>query len=494
MDLAQLFNPVEKIVGMEIAHGRVCAVLLEKDKKGVVNGTKREAVIPPGIVAENGTVLDKQKLAAALKTIWRSGKDVFKSKYVIVALPPSPVFTDIVKFPKVSSEQLKEAMQLYVKTKTSFPVDTNEIYYDWQPLGAHNVYHEDVLVSFAKRPYIHDFVEACEEAGLEPLAFETPHPATARALVNFENKTGLIVRVAQECVEFSVASKNDLFFARSVPLPASYDFETLKTICATEAAHALNYYATEFSMEAPVAAAVLLAHVPQKKELADHLRETLGIAIEDARFAYATAIGDSCAAAFGAALRGLIRREEDTLISLLPIGTEEAYRKRRFLAYVSLWTDIVNTTAVLFVILFGATLLFLNIVGKSALAQSARLKATTAQSDQVTMLEKEAARFNAAVSAVAQAHDSIVVFSPIIERMLPSLRYDGILIKTAAIAPSGTDLRVSIVAATRDNAIAFRKSLENDPLYAKVAVPPLGATQRLSIPLDIALSLAEQRP
>lgn len=181
MNLAQLFNPVEKIVGMEIAHGRVCAVLLEKNKKGVITGTKKEAVIPPGIIAENGAVLDKQKLAAALKTIWHTGKDVFKSKYVIVALPSMPVFTDIIGFPKVTQEQLKEAVELHVATKTSFPVDTNDIYYDWQPLATHNIYHEDVLLSFAKRPYISDFAEACEAAGLEPLAFETPHLATARA-------------------------------------------------------------------------------------------------------------------------------------------------------------------------------------------------------------------------------------------------------------------------------------------------------------------------
>lgn len=491
MDLAQLFNPVEKIVGMEIAHGRVCAVLLEKDKKGVVNGTKKEAVIPPGIIAEDGTVLDKQKLAAALKTIWHSGKDVFKSKYVIVALPSLSVFSDVIKFPKVSAEQLKEATDLYITTKTSFPIDTKEIYYDWQPLSAHNAYHEDVLLSFAKRPYIRDFVEACEGAGLEPLAFETPQPATLRAITNFENKAGLLIRVSQECVEFSIAAKNDLFFARTVPLPSSYDFATLKNICATEATHALNYYATEFSSEAPVTAAVLLAHVPQKKELADALHEELGIAVEEARFAHAIPIGDSCAAAFGAALRGLIRREEDALISLLPIGTEEAYRKRRFLSYISLWTDIINTTAVLFVMLFGATLLFLNIVGKSALTQSSRLKATAVQNERVAALEQEAVRFNAAVGAVAQAHDSIVAFSPLLKKVLPSLRYDGIVVKSITVAPSGIDLRVSLVAATRDSAIAFRKSLESNSLYANISVPPLGAMQRLSIPLDISLSLAQ---
>lgn len=491
MDLAQLFNPVERIVGMEIAHGRVCAVLLEKDKKGVVNGTKKEAVIPAGIIAEDGTVLDKQKLAAALKTIWHSGKDVFRSKYVIVALPSSPVFTDVIKFPKVSSEQLKEATDLYIKTKTAFPIDTNEIYYDWQPLGAHNAYHEDVLLSFAKRPYVRDFVEACEAAGLEPLAFETPHAATSRATINFENKTGLLIRVAQECVEFSIAAGTNLFFARTIPLPSSYDFATLKNILAAEAVHALNYYATEFSSETPVTAVVLVAHVPQKKELADSLHEALGIAVENARFAHNIPMGDSCAVAFGAALRGLIRLEEDTLISLLPIGTEEAYRKRRFLAYASLWTDIINTTSVLFVILFGATLLFLNIVGKSALTQSARLKATAVQNERVVAFEKEATRFNTIVGAVAEANDAIVAFSPILEKVLPSLRYDGIIVKSITVASSGTALRVSLVAVTRDNAIAFRKSLEGNPLYASVAVPPLGAMQRLGIPLDISLSLAQ---
>lgn len=489
MNLAQLFNPVEKIVGMEIAHGRVCAVLLEKNKKGVITGTKKEAVIPPGIIAENGAVLDKQKLAAALKTIWHTGKDVFKSKYVIVALPSMPVFTDIIGFPKVTQEQLKEAVELHVATKTSFPVDTNDIYYDWQPLATHNIYHEDVLLSFAKRPYISDFAEACEAAGLEPLAFETPHLATARALTNFGSATGLIIRVAQECAEFSITANGDLFFARTIPLPSSYTFETLKGIIATEAMHALNYYATENPQEAPVTAAALLAHVPQKQELAAHLREALGIAVADARYKYATAIEDSCAAAFGAALRGLIRREEDTLISLLPIGTEEAYRKRRFLAYLSLWSDIINVTALVLVALFGASLFFLNIASKNAAAQNTRLKTAEAQNSKTEEFKQEAIRFNGIVSAAAHAQDTIIAFSPVIEKTLPALRHDGITVTAITIASSGTDLHVSAVASTRDSAIAFRKSLEGNPLFLKVAVPPLGATQRTSIPLGITLSL-----
>ena len=40
MNLAQLFNPIEKIVGMEITDGHIRAVLLEKNKKGVLSVAK----------------------------------------------------------------------------------------------------------------------------------------------------------------------------------------------------------------------------------------------------------------------------------------------------------------------------------------------------------------------------------------------------------------------------------------------------------------------
>ncbi|MBI5913001.1 pilus assembly protein PilM [Candidatus Azambacteria bacterium] len=492
MDLAQLFKPVEKIVGMEIAHGRVCAVLLEKDKKGVVTGTKKEAVIPHDIVAEDGTVLDKQKLALALKTIWHAGKDVLRSKYVIVALPSAPVFTDIVRFPKVTQEQLKEAMELHMATKTSFPIDTNDIYYDWQPLTAHNVYHEDVLLSFAKQPYIRDFAEACEAAGLEPLAFETPQPATLRAITNFEKKTGLLIRVSQECAEFSIAAGADLFFTRTIPLPPSYDLETLKNALATEATHALNYYATENPEEAPVTTAVLLTHVPQKQELAAHLRTALGIEIADARFAHDTAIGDSCAAAFGAALRGLVRREEDTLISLLPIGTEEAYRKRRFLAYVSLWSDIINATALLLVVLFGATWFFVNIAYTNAVRQTTQLKAASGASTKSDELEQNAQRFNAAVGRITAANDTIMPWSLFIEKTLPSFTKNDITMESVSFPSFRSDGSLQITAKTRASAIAFRKALEEDPLFSEVHMPFLSVTQKENILLTITFRFAPQ--
>ena len=131
----------------------------------------------------------------------------------------------------------------------------------------------------------------------------------------------------------------------------------------------------------------------------------------------------------------------------------------------------------------------MNIASKNAAAQNTRLKTAEAQNSKTEEFKQEAIRFNGIVSAAAHAQDTIIAFSPVIEKTLPALRHDGITVTAITIASSGTDLHVSAVASTRDSAIAFRKSLEGNPLFLKVAVPPLGATQRTSIPLGITLSL-----
>ena len=203
----------------------------------------------------------------------------------------------------------------------------------------------------------------------------------------------------------------------------------------------------------------------KKQELAAHLREALGIAVADARYKYATAIEDSCAAAFGAALRGLIRREEDTLISLLPIGTEEAYRKRRFSCISIAMVGHHQRNRPCARRALWRIAVFLNIASKNAAAQNTRLKTAEAQNSKTEEFKQEAIRFNGIVSAAAHAQDTIIAFSPVIEKTLPALRHDGITVTAITIASSGTDLHVSAVASTRDSAIAFRKSLEGNPLF-----------------------------
>ena len=84
MNLAQLFNPIEKIVGLEITGGHIRAVLLEKNKKGILSAAKKSAVLPGG-VTRDGWVIDKEKFAEAVKKFVQSNKSIFKSRYVVLS-------------------------------------------------------------------------------------------------------------------------------------------------------------------------------------------------------------------------------------------------------------------------------------------------------------------------------------------------------------------------------------------------------------------------
>src|SRR3989338_6695358 len=458
MNIAQLFSPVEKIVGLEIAQGVISAVLLERNKKGVLRMVKKSVAVPAGAM-RNGALLDKNLLVATLESFRQNNKDLFKSKYIILVLPPAFVYTDILKFPPLGQEQIDESVKLNLSSKTLFPLGIEEIYYDWQNAASHDHYHREILLSFAPKQNIQHYLQACEEAGLEPLAFETPPLALSRALENFKEKTGLVIRLMDEGVELAIIAKNELRFSRFVKMPAVETLDAFKEFVKNEAYKAVNFYAVEN------------AHVVSGGELED---------------AYA--------AAYGAAQRGLIRREDDTLISLMPIGTEETYRKRRFLSYVSLWSDIVNTTAVLLIVLFSGMWFFLNATAKKTNAQLTQSNAASAVGAQIAELENAAAHFNDVVANITTATQTIRPWSSFARAIASTLEYDNITVRAISLPSYGGEITVSATAATRDAAILFRKALEKNELYEDVRMSPLGVLEKENIALTISLTMKPQQP
>lgn len=487
MDLAQLFKPVEKIVGVEITEKYILAVLLARDKKGAVRMIKKTAALGEGAVAQ-GMVQDQAALAAALKTFTQKNKDAFGSPYVILAIPSAFVFTDVMKFPSIQHEQIGESIKLNFNSKTLFPITPEEIYYDWQPAASHSPLHQNALVSFARKNIIDPYVAACEQAGLEPLAFEIPQMAVARALTNSKDTTCLIIRVLDKGVEFSIAQQGELRYARWAFLPApARESEKLAAFVKDETLKTVHFFQIEYP-ETPVAACVALSSFAQS-EIAAAVAKELGIPVSAPRLAHPVDLPDSHIAAFGSAMRGLIPREEDTLISLMPVGTEETYRSRRFRAYLSLWSDIINTTALVFALLYAVTLFFLTRVQANLAAQTSRKESTRAAYARITEFEESARAFNGAIGQIAGIQAGLFDWSGLLARIIPSLTHANITLTGITAAESGGTISVGFAATTRDAAIAFKKSLEASGTYEKVEMPFLSVTQREQIRTTISLTL-----
>lgn len=490
MNLAQLFNPVEKIVGLEITSSALRAVLLEKNKKGGLKITKKSMSLPQEIIRD-GRIVNKKELAAALKQFWQANKNLFRSKYIVLTLPPIFVFYDIMKFPPITQEQIKESIALNINTKTQFPLGADEIYYDWEPVKSKDPTHQEIAVAFATKEYIKDWMEVCESAGLEPLAFETPAAAVSRAIDNFKDKTGVVIRIGKEGIETFIASDNELRFSRFTPVPALHNLDEFKKFVKNETYKTLNFYKIEHPREPEINSAVIISQLAQQNEVADDLAQHFNVGVQSAHWAHALDIDASYAAAYGAALRGLIKRDNDTLISLMPIGTEETYRKRRLLAYISLWSDIINATSVLMVMVFGGVLFFLNTVGNRINTQIARSSAANAVNAQIAELENSAQIFNDRVQKLSATEDKIYRWSPLLKKISPALNQKNIIIRGISLPDPHSEIAVSLTAATRDDAIALRKSLEKNEQFESVKMPFLNVLQRENINLTVNLKMKE---
>ena len=486
MNLAQLFNPIEKIVGLEITGGHIRAVLLEKNKKAVLSAAKKSAVLPGG-VTRDGWVIDKEKFAEALKKFRQANKNIFKSRYVVLTLPPMYVFMDVMKFPPVAKEQVAESIALNINTKTIFPMSAEEIYYDWEPVKSKDPYHQEIILGAAMKDYVRNWTEACEAAELEPLAFESSAMSMARALDNFRDKTGAILRITGRGLEISIVSEGELRFARFARMPKAGTFDEFKEFLLSELSSALNFYAIENPRAEPAPVLAIVSELEGEKEIGDYLASKLGLAVQKAHWADSLEIDESYAAAYGAARRGLIARENDTLISLMPIGTEETYRKRRFLAYISLWSDIVNATAVILVVLFAGIWFFLQRVEKRIDTQITASQAASAIGEQIASLEKDALRFNELAGRLAAAENSIHRWSPRLSKLPAALAAPDITVKTIGLPSPEGDIAVNLTAATRAGAVSFRKMLEQSGEYESVTMPFLDISQRENININITL-------
>lgn len=493
MDIAQLFNPVEKITGLEITQGYLRATFLEQTKKGGLRVAHAEAPLPQGVIA-NGAPANKEALTQALKSFQQNNRDVFRSKYVIVTIPAAQTHMDVIKFPPLGLDQIQESIKLNLNTKTLFPLEEQDVYFDWQPVSTKDAYHKEILLGLAPRKTVQNYLTSCEEAGLEPLAFEIPPFSLARALENFKDKTGLLIRVLSEGVECSVISGTDLRFCRFAPMPQLENIEAFKTFLKDEAYKMMSFYMMENPHEPAITSVALLAYFDQKKDIADYLAKELSLSVESAHFVLAAQVGDADAAAYGAGLRGMIKRDDDTLISLMPVGTEETYRKRRFLSYVSLWSDIVTATAVLLVAVFGATWFFLDMTSKKAAEQLSQSSTHNAITDEISALEAQVLAFNATVASIAEAEQSIFPWSLLISKIIPALKHDKITLTNINMPSSDGIIRLSIVAANRDAAISFRKALLANALFTAVQVPPLGINDRENIAQNIAITVKPITP
>jgi hypothetical protein len=477
----------ERIAGLVVEERRLRFAefrpIAKKGKRGRVLIEEGAVNLPKGTI-RGGALAKPDLLTDALKKLTSDGKPHWLcAESVVLSVPFSHLVTHTATIPAtVREEEIEGMLKLELERTLPFPLD--EAYLDWQEIK-----HGDAkgggrlfLVAAIRRSDVEGYLGALSAAGIRAVAVEPMVFSIVRGLEDRSGVTYAIV-IFQDAIFMvaSDASQNARLFrqrniphASEMPLNDSERRDRAEAI-ASEVSTFIRFFRAEVGgIEQEIIVDGILDET-SRKALSDVAASSgLAIRFEDA------AHGLSKAAARGAALRAIIPRGEDRLISLMAVGTEAAYRIARRIFFTRLTFRILILGTALSVILLLGTLGFLSIIEQ-------RTKTTVLRSVSLPPETQEVVphidAINAAIGETTKLLPTLEIpptfFSDVLAAAAPGVRIDRV---TTHI--EGGAVRVELaVASEKPEALESEREI----ISKRFAAEPLP-------PIPIEVRLSETRP
>lgn len=450
------------IAGLEISESAVRIALLEmktgKDA-GVIIKALAEEELPAGAVTD-GRVTDGKALSQAIaRLVAASGVN---TKYVIASIPTSAAYARVFSFPEnVGGEKLEQTMNLTIGFH--LPVKPEEAYLDWEKIESEDGETKEIFLAAARKEVVGGFLEAVKNAGLKVVALEL-HPASFARVANLGLETQIIRQTDSANTAFYVVKNGAPRFVRVVPTAAG------KTFLKGEAERVKNFYEFENGRVSNI-----LNY--------DDLTGTRTIVPEglenEARWLVA----------LGAAARGLLPRSEDTLVSVMPLGTELAYEYQKLATFSELLSNITVGVAIFFAAAYlGVWIMMLSL--QMSVTSGLQNASTIRVAPELAGMEDRARAFNERVASLAGLVVTIPRWSLAVDVISRHIG-DGIVVSALSMPAPSAVFSMTGVAATRDSLNAFKKSMEDETAFADVAMPLVGVGMRKNIPFSVSFRLKD---
>ncbi len=215
-----LFKIKKPAFGLDISQFSLRAIELRKNFLGrLAVYSYAEEEVPAGVIQDD-FISDSDKLGDFINKLMKNAKyHRISSKNVIISLPESQTYTKIISFPKMSENELKEAIIWQIEANIPFKID--EIYFDWKLVASFSDKegeHFDVLISAAPKKIIDQYLTAVRKVGLVPVAIEPESFAISRCVLknSFSKKTTLILDFGANHTDIIIHCGNTIRFATSI--------------------------------------------------------------------------------------------------------------------------------------------------------------------------------------------------------------------------------------------------------------------------------------
>lgn len=484
MELLKFFTRDELIAGVEIKDNCVRVALISKNKKGEIQILSvAEEALKPGTI-KNGILSDHPAFIQALKNLSKKSKKTIR--YAIASIPPDNVYSQIFSFPSiVKGERLEETMRLIIGFQ--LPKTQEDIYLDWEKINT--LEKNEVFLALVQKSIIDGYVDAFGKAGFKIIAVET-HPLSLGRVTDIgkTENPALVIIENELSATISVIKNKTAYFMRVLP----YSFIPVDKI-ANEVKKIINFYESEnkeqISRIIKISGERNAIRGKEIEKITDLKIEEGKIISDYTNHPEIKKRNDKWVVSVGAAVRGLIPRSEDTIVSLLSVGTEEAYEHQKTITFVSLVSDIVSGISIFFMVVFiGAWLLMTSVqenLNKSELLYSAPLP------DNATEIETKAKNLNNLLTELKPLVESVPVWSKVItevkDKTGPEMSITGLsLPKTDSV------FNIRGTASDRSQLSYFKKSFEESPLFTEIVMPLTSLEQINNIPFSMSFKLKDQ--
>lgn len=217
----KIFDFTGSAFGLDLSDLSLKAVELEETgvEEKVVSFNKIK--IPNGIISD-GEIINKTQAASAIKKLLDASKPrKIKTKKVICSVPETKAFLRIISLPKMSAEEVKEAIRWEIEANIPLPLD--QVYYDWQILDKQLAKEENkisILVVAVSKKTADNILETMQLAGLEVMGLEVESVAQARSLISEkgDDLTRLVIDFGDRRTGLLILINNFPCFTSSIPI------------------------------------------------------------------------------------------------------------------------------------------------------------------------------------------------------------------------------------------------------------------------------------
>lgn len=465
MNIFNLLSQEKKVAGIEISDSVVRIAFLQKKDKASTSHDHElvlvEEAIAPNII-ENGIVTDPELLSKTLREIW--GRARLDTNYAIVAIPDDAIYSRTFSFPRsIDGARLTEAMRLAIAFQ--LPMKVEEAYLDWERTLGTRASHE-ILLSAIPRTVAQGYMYALEQAGIKTLALESHLASIARALKTEIDKPILVTEKSPDGITVFILKNGILRFSRTLPTRFVAEDKRDEEIRRIKTAYEAEHNETVI------------------------VRERGDLEVNDAYASYP--LPDprpKWIIAIGAVMRAQIPEGEDNLISLLPVGTEEAYAYQKATTFVVFMRNLIVGVSVFFVIAFLSVYLFIY-----SLSQNATRAITTLSSSVATGNTSSKEAWAGSVNTLIDTTRSILGQTPLWSVVLGQV--NAVLIPGISItnwnAPSlSGSMTLTGAAKNRATLNQFKKQFSEASAFADVLIPETNLEQRENIPFSATFRIKD---